>query len=177
MLAIVLGTAAVAYGLDLATKEWVLATMREGDVTQVLGELLQWHFVRNPGAAFSLAAGSTWIFTILAAAVAVFIVSQLRRIGSMRWALALGGVLGGTLGNLTDRIVRDPGLFVGHVVDFIQVWGFPAIFNVADIFIVSSMIAIVLLVLANVGLDGVRRTDEPEAEAAGPADETTQPDR
>ncbi|WP_404313133.1 signal peptidase II [Agrococcus terreus] len=174
MLGLVLGTAAVAYGLDLATKEWILATMREGERQPVLGELLQWHFVRNPGAAFSLAAGSTWIFTILAAAVAVFIVLQLRRIGSSRWALALGGVLGGTLGNLTDRLVREPGLFVGHVVDFIQVWGFPAIFNVADIFIVSSMIAIVLLVLANIGLDGVRRTDEPDAPSE-PAGDTTEP--
>ncbi len=174
MLGLVLGTAAVAYGLDLATKEWILATMREGERQPVLGELLQWHFVRNPGAAFSLAAGSTWIFTILAAAVAVFIVLQLRRIGSSRWALALGGVLGGTLGNLTDRLVREPGLFVGHVVDFIQVWGFPAIFNVADIFIVSSMIAIVLLVLANIGLDGVRRTDEPDT-SAEPAGDTTEP--
>ena len=165
MLGLVLGTAAVVWLGDLLTKEWVIANLAEGEQRPVLGELLQWHFVRNPGAAFSFAAGSTWIFTILAAAVVIFIVTQLRSIRSRLWAVAFGGLLGGTLGNLTDRLTREPGFFVGHVIDFIQVWGFPAILNIADIFIVSSMIGVVLLVLLNIGLDGVRRTDEPRAEA------------
>lgn len=164
-LGLVLGTAVVAWVLDFASKEWVIGSMAEGERREVLGELLQWHFVRNPGAAFSLAAGSTWIFTILAIGVTVFIVLQLRRIRSARWAAAFGGVLGGTLGNLTDRLTREPGFGVGHVIDFIQVWGFPAIFNIADIFIVSSMIGIVLLVLANIGLDGQRHTDQPKPAA------------
>lgn len=178
MLGLVLGTAVLVWVADLLSKEWVLAQMTEGEQRPVLGELLQWHFVRNPGAAFSFAAGSTWIFTILAAAVVVFIVTQLRSIRSRLWAVAFGGLLGGTLGNLTDRLTREPGFFVGHVIDFIQVWGFPAIFNVADIFIVSSMIGVVLLVLLNIGLDGVRRTDEPRADepARGDADaDATQP--
>ena len=162
MLGIVLGSAAAVWVGDLLSKEWVIATLAEGESREVLGEALQWHFVRNPGAAFSLAAGSTWIFTILAAVVVVFIATQLRRIRSPLWAAAFGGLLGGTLGNLTDRLTREPGFFVGHVVDFIQVRGFPAIFNIADIFIVSSMCLIVLLVLLNVGLDGVRHTDEPK---------------
>src|SRR5690606_30928567 len=71
MLGLVLGTALVVWVGDLLSKEWVLAQMTEGEQRPVLGELLQWHFVRNPGAAFSFAAGSTWIFTILAAAVVV----------------------------------------------------------------------------------------------------------
>ena len=176
MLGLVLGTAVVAWVADFLAKEWVIASMAEGEQRQVLGELLQWHFVRNPGAAFSLASGSTWIFTILAAAVAIFIITQLRRIRSVLWAAAFGGLLGGTLGNLTDRLTREPGFFVGHVVDFIQVWGFPAIFNVADIFIVGSMIGVVLLVLANIGLDGVRHTDEPKpARAASSDPDATQP--
>ncbi|MCH1883463.1 signal peptidase II [Agrococcus sp. ARC_14] len=170
MLGLVLGTAVVAWVVDFLSKEWVLASMAEGEQRQVLGEVLQWHFVRNPGAAFSLAEGSTWIFTILASAVVIFIVTQLRRIRSLRWAAAIGGLLGGVLGNLTDRLTREPGFFVGHVIDFIQVWGFPAIFNVADIFVVGSMIGVVLLVLANVGLDGIRRTDEPKAAASKDAD-------
>lgn len=177
MLGLVLGTAVVAWCLDLWSKEAVLGAMGEGEQRPVLGELLQWHFVRNPGAAFSLAAGSTWIFTILAIAVAVLIVSQLRRIRSPLWAAALGALLGGTLGNLTDRLAREPGFGVGHVVDFIQVQGFPAIFNVADIFIVSAMVGIVLLVLANVGLDGRRHpsasagdADAADAEARRPAE-------
>ncbi|MCR8671185.1 signal peptidase II [Agrococcus sp. HG114] len=161
MLGVVVGVAALVWLGDFLTKEWVIASMAEGERREVLGELLQWHFVRNPGAAFSLAAGSTWIFTILAAGVVVFIATQTRRIRSPLWAAAFGALLGGTLGNLTDRLTREPGFFVGHVVDFIQVWGFPAIFNIADIFIVSSMCLIVLLVLLNIGLDGHRHTDEP----------------
>ena len=82
-LGLVLGTALAVWLVDFLTKEWVIATMAEGERRLVLGELLQWHFVRNPGAAFSLAAGSTWIFTILAAAVVVFIILQLRRIRSI----------------------------------------------------------------------------------------------
>ena len=94
----------------------------------------------------------------------------------MLWAVAFGCLLGGTLGNLTDRLTREPGFFVGHVIDFIQVWGFPAIFNIADIFIVSSMIGVVLLVLLNIGLDGVRRTDEPKHEREVEVDrDATQP--
>jgi signal peptidase II len=175
MLGLVLGTAVVVWAADLLAKEWVLASMTEGEQRPVLGELLQWHFVRNPGAAFSFAAGSTWIFTILAAAVVVFIVTQLRSIRSPLWAIAFGGLLGGTIGNLTDRLTREPGFFVGHVIDFIQVWGFPAIFNIADIFIVSSMIGVVLLVLTNVGLDGVRRTDEPKRAPEDVDGDATQP--
>jgi signal peptidase II len=176
MLGIVLGAAVVVWVADLLAKEWVIAHMAEGEQRAVLGELLQWHFVRNPGAAFSFAAGSTWIFTILAAAVVVFIVTQLRSIRSVLWAVAFGCLLGGTLGNLTDRLTREPGFFVGHVVDYIQVWGFPAIFNIADIFIVSSMIGVVLLVLLNIGLDGVRRTDEPKRERGVEVDrDATQP--
>lgn len=172
MLGLVLGTAVVAWVADFLAKEWVLASMTEGEQRQVLGEVLQWHFVRNPGAAFSFAEGSTWIFTILAAAVVVFIVTQVRRIRSSLWAVAFGGLLGGTLGNLTDRLAREPGFFVGHVIDFIQVWGFPAIFNIADIFIVGSMIGVVLLVLANIGLDGARHTDEPKLAAEDDPDAT-----
>ncbi|SFS17659.1 signal peptidase II Aspartic peptidase. MEROPS family A08 [Agrococcus baldri] len=175
MLGLVFGTAVIAWVVDFLTKEWVLASMTEGEHRQVLGEILQWHFVRNPGAAFSLAEGSTWIFTILASAVVIFILTQVRRIRSLLWAAALGGLLGGTLGNLTDRLTREPGVFVGHVIDFIQVWGFPAIFNVADIFVVGSMIGVVLLVLANIGLDGVRHTDEPKRAAVDADPDATQP--
>jgi signal peptidase II len=113
--------------------------------------------VKNPGAAFSLATGQTWIFSIAAAAVVIAIVVFARRIRSFRWALMLGMLLGGTLGNLTDRLFREPGFGLGHVVDFIYLpWILPAIFNVADTFIVSSMGLLLLLTLLGVGLDGVR---------------------
>jgi signal peptidase II len=82
-----------------------------------------------------------------------------------------GLVLGGALGNLTDRLFREPGFGTGHVVDFIQVWGFPAIFNGADIAIVASMGLFILLSLRGVGLNGVRTpmvrtTSRPTADDA-----------
>lgn len=169
-IALLAAVAATVWIADFLIKEWVIASLPEGSRVQVLGELLQWHFVRNPGAAFSLASGMTWIFTILAAAVAVFIASQARKIRSSRWALVLGGLLGGVLGNLTDRVIREPSIFLGHVIDYIEVWGFPAIFNLADIFVVSAMGGFMLLVLRGIGLDGVRRTDEPTPDASTSSD-------
>ena len=164
------GIAAVVWGVDLLVKEWVLATLPEGRPVPVVGEVLQWHFVRNPGAAFSLAAGMTWIFTLISAVVAVGVLVVAFRVRSLPWAIVLGCLLGGVVGNLTDRIIREPGGLQGHVIDFIQVWGFPAIFNVADMFVVCAMGAFILLVLRGEGLDGVRRTDEPDAPSSADAD-------
>ena len=122
---------------------------------RVLNDVLQLHFVRNPGAAFSLASGSTWIFSIIAAAVVVFIVWFARRIRSVSWGLVFGLLLGGVLGNLTDRLLREPGFGVGHVVDFISTpWLLPAIYNVADMSIVTSMVIFMILTIRGIGLDG-----------------------
>ena len=89
------------------------------------------------------------------------------RVRSRLWAVALGLLLGGVLGNLTDRMFRAPGFPVGHVVDFINTpWMMPAIYNVADIFIVSMMIAVALLVLVGPHLDGTR----PRKDADGTVD-------
>ena len=119
--------------------------------------MLQLHFVRNPGAAFSLASGSTWIFSIIAAAVVVFIVWFARRIYALAWGLVFGLLLGGVLGNLTDRLLREPGFGLGHVIDFISTpWMLPAIYNVADIAIVSSMAIFMILTIRGIGLDGNR---------------------
>ena len=150
----------LAYAADQLTKAWVVATLTEGDYHQVLGELLQFVFVRNSGAAFSLASGSTWIFSIAASAVTVFIVVFAHRIRSIGWAVLFGMLLGGTLGNLTDRFFREPSFGLGHVIDFIQVWGFPAIFNVADIFIVVSMGLFIILTIRGVNIDGTRTVSE-----------------
>ncbi|MGO1404757.1 signal peptidase II [Agrococcus casei] len=165
------GVAALGWTADFLSKEWILANFAERESREVLGEALQFTFVRNPGAAFSFASGMTWIFTILAVAVTIGIIITARKLHSVGWALVLGGLLGGVTGNLYDRLTRWPGAFEGHVVDFIHVWGFPAIFNIADICIVVSMCGLVLLVLLNIGIDGQRHTDESEAdEAETPAD-------
>ncbi|NUL44875.1 signal peptidase II [Cellulosimicrobium funkei] len=155
---------AVGYVFDQLTKRWVETTMTEGQVTDVLEPLLRWHFIRNPGAAFSIGVEYTWIFTIIQSAVAIFVVVLLFRVRSTLWAVALGGLLGGVLGNLTDRLFRPPGFGVGHVVDFIALPNF-AIFNIADSLIVCSMIGIVLLMFRGVQLDGTRETPEKSSGA------------
>lgn len=147
--------AAVIYAADQLSKAWVVSTLPEGEVVPVWGDFLQFFFVRNSGAAFSMAAGSTWIFSILAVVVAVVIIVYARKIRSVAWAIVFGLLLGGTFGNLTDRLVRPPSFGFGHVIDFISTpWMMPAIYNVADIAIVSSMVLLVLLTLFGVQLDG-----------------------
>ncbi|WP_408640544.1 signal peptidase II [Salinibacterium hongtaonis] len=158
--------ALLVYVADQLSKAWVVANLDERTVNPVLGELLQFVFVRNPGAAFSLASGSTWIFSIAASLVTLFIILFAHRIRSIGWAVLFGMLLGGTLGNLTDRLFREPGFGVGHVIDFIQVWGFPAIFNIADIFIVSSMGLFIILTLKGIGMDGTRQTTEPKSDGS-----------
>jgi signal peptidase II len=151
--------AAVAYGLDQGSKYLVTTNLTVNETVPVLGDFLQLHYVTNPGAAFSFATGFTWVLSIVAVGAIVFIIGFAPRIRSLGWATMFGLVLGGAFGNVTDRLTRPPGFGVGHVIDFIQVWGFPAIFNVADIAVVSAMGLFLLLSLRNVGLDGVRRTD------------------
>lgn len=148
--------AIAALGLDQLTKAIVVDRLPPGEFVPVIGDLLGFRFVENPGAAFSLGSGATWLFAVIAIVVAVVIVVFARRIHSLAWATVLGLLLGGTLGNLVDRLVRAPGVGQGHVVDFIQIEGFPAVFNVADIAIVSSMVLFVLLTLRGVRLDGTR---------------------
>jgi signal peptidase II len=148
--------AAGVYGIDQGTKYLITQNLDIGDLVPVLGEVLQLHFVTNSGAAFSLISGFTWILSVVAVAVVVFIVIFAPRIRSLGWATMFGLVLGGALGNLTDRLFREPSFGQGHVIDFIQVWGFPAIFNGADIAVVSSMGLFILLSLRGVGLDGTR---------------------
>lgn len=143
----------------------------------VLGEFLQLYYVRNPGAAFSLGSEVTWIFTIALSVVAAVIIWKAFGLRSRLWAVVLGCLLGGVLGNLGDRLFRDPGFPVGHVVDMISMpWMMPAIFNVADVFIVTGMISVALLVVFGLRFDGSRERDhvvvetEEEAEAVAIAE-------
>lgn len=153
--ALALAIAAVGYGLDQLTK-WIVETrMYEGQSIDVLPPLLRWHFIRNPGAAFSIGTDVTWIFTLVMAAVVVYILVLLRKVASLIWAVALGALLAGAAGNLTDRLFREPSFGMGHVVDFIALPNF-AIFNVADSLIVCSMIGICLLMFRGINLDGTR---------------------
>lgn len=159
--------AVLVLAADQFTKQLALQDLPLEQPVPVIGDFLIFYLVKNPGAAFSLGEGVTWIFTIALAAVAVTIVWLAgTRVKSRLWAVALGLLLGGVLGNLTDRVLREPGFPVGHVIDFINTpWMMPAIYNVADIFIVSMMISIALLVLVGLHLDGTREVRKAAAEA------------
>lgn len=150
------------YLVDQIAKVLVVSNLYEGQQVQVLGQLLQFHFVKNPGAAFSIGSGSTWIFSIVGVGVLGFVIWYAPRIRSTAWAVLFGLLLGGLLGNLTDRLFREPGFGVGHVVDFLQIPLLPAIFNLADVAIVSSMVLFLILTLRGIGLDGRRADDEDE---------------
>jgi signal peptidase II len=170
MALVVLAIVAVCvYALDQFSKFLVTENLTQGQPVAVLGELFQFNFVKNPGAAFSLLSGTTWVFAIIATAVAVFIIVFAHRIRSLLWAVLFGLLLGGNLGNLTDRLFREPGFGVGHVIDFIQIYWFPAIFNVADMAIVFSMAIFIILTIKGIGLNGRRESDAQAA--AKPADE------
>jgi len=150
--------AATVLAADQLAKAAAIAGLPPERVVPILGDFLQFYLVRNPGAAFSLGEGVTWIFTIALAVVAVIILFlAVTRVRSRLWAVVLGLLLGGVLGNLSDRLLRAPGFPVGHVVDFISTpWMMPAIYNVADMFIVTMMISVALLVLLGLRLDGTR---------------------
>jgi signal peptidase II len=164
--------AAAAIAIDQFTKFLVVSNLQLGEVVPVVGDLIQFRFVKNSGAAFSIGNAYTWIFSILAAAVTVVIIWFARRIRSFGWAWVFGLLLGGTIGNLIDRLFREPGFGVGHVIDFLTIPLLPAIFNVADVCITSAMVLFLVLTLRGVGLDGTRGPKpEPavDGDAAQPA--------
>ncbi len=155
--------AVLAYAADLGSKQWALASLADGDVP-VLGDLLTFHLTFNPGAAFSTGTDFTIVFTALATIAVVVVLWLSRRVRSIGWALALGLLLGGVAGNLTDRLVRDPEPFHGHVVDFLMLPHWP-VFNVADMCINIAAGLIILQTFRGVALDGSRDRDRPDADS------------
>jgi signal peptidase II len=153
---LLLAVAAVVVALDQLTKAIALERLADGAPVHVLGDLLQFRLVFNPGAAFSFATGYTFVFTIIAAVVVVVILRVSRKLRSLPWALALGALLGGAIGNLLDRVFREPAVFQGHVVDFIELPNWP-VFNLADTAITCSAVAMVLLSLLGIEYDGSHR--------------------
>jgi signal peptidase II len=145
--------AAVVYALDQASKALAVARLEPGEPHALIGELLQLRLIRNAGAAFSVATGVTWVLTVVALVVVVVVLRSARRLGSIAWAVTLGLLLGGALGNLTDRLLRAPGFGRGHVVDFLDYGGL-FIGNVADIAIVVAALAVAVQAVRGVGLDG-----------------------
>ena len=174
--------APVVLAADIVTKVVAVAQLEGRAPVELLGGLVYLQLVRNPGAAFSFATGYTWLLTIIAIAVVVVIIRVSRRLRSTGWAVALGLVLGGALGNLTDRIFRAPGPLQGHVVDVVSVFAtdgrvFP-VFNLADSCIVTGGALLVLLALLGRELDGTRSgtrddDEEQDEDEAQPEEQAT----
>lgn len=175
VLAVLAGTAVGIVLIDQVTKAWAVTYLRpriesgEGPI-YIIDPLLRLTYVENTGAAWGMGAGYTWIFTIVAVVVGVVIVRFARTITSRAWALALGGLLGGLLGNLIDRLTRPPGPGLGSVVDFIGLPNFP-VFNVADIAITCSAVAMIILAWRGIPLsesepDGSSSDDSSSADSS-----------
>ncbi|MCA0297266.1 MAG: signal peptidase II [Actinobacteria bacterium] len=160
-----IGIGVVGYVVDLATKNLALANLDPQHPIPLLGGLVNLQLIRNPGAAFSMGENLTVVLSAvaLAALVAVlgWVVPRIRHVG---WAVAIGLLLAGITGNLSDRLFREPGPFRGHVVDFIQLPHF-AIVNVADIFITSAAVLVIWLsMITQVSLGGVRLKERPDTD-------------
>ncbi|NMR20598.1 signal peptidase II [Cellulomonas fimi] len=161
--------------VDQLTKLWAQRSLVPGDRTPLLGDLLGLTLVYNPGAALSIATGMTWVLTVVATVVVVVVIRASRRIGSRGWAVALGLLLGGALGNLVDRFAREPGFARGHVVDFLA-YGDLFVGNVADVAIVGAAGLIILLALRGIGLDGTREHAAPAHARPAPGREPSDGD-
>ena len=160
-LALVLVVALVVLALDIITKHVAVDRLSDRGPVEVIDGFLQLRLVRNPGAAFGFASGLTVVLSLVAAVVVVVILRAARSLRSAWWAVALGLVLGGAVGNLSDRTFRHPGLFRGHVIDFVELPHYP-VFNLADSCIVTGGALMVLLSVRGVRHDGRRIGGHPE---------------
>jgi signal peptidase II len=147
--------ALVLIAVDQFTKNLAISSLELGKNYEVIGEVLTWRLVYNDSAAFSIGFGYTWILAIISASATVVIIWFARRITSVSWQIMTGIFLAGVVGNLIDRLVREPSFGNGHVVDFIRIpFNFP-VFNLADIFIVSMAILAVIRVYRGETFGGV----------------------
>jgi len=164
-LALVYGTALAVLVADQITKSLVVARLGGNPPFELLGSFVRLRYTTNTGGAFSLLAGFPLFFAVMAVVVMVAISIYARRVDSP-WVLAtLGLLLGGAIGNFSDRLLRGPGLLHGEVIDFVDIGSFP-VFNVADSAITIGAILLAILVT-------FADQPGPAGEAAGPAGEVT----
>lgn len=151
--------------LDIVSTVIVLATLPHRPPVRLLSGVLILRLVRNGGAAFGIGPSMTIVYTIVAVGVIVYILRIAGRLRSAPWAVALGLLLGGAAGNLTDRIFFPPAPFEGQVVDWIKIPLLPAVFNLADAAITFAVVLLVLLAVFGARLDGAKAADEHPAGA------------
>ncbi len=147
--------AACVWILDQVTKVAAVAWIDDGDKITVIPDVFWLTVTRNAGAAFSTGTGFTIVLTLVAVVVVVVVLRLSAQLRDRWWALGLGLLLGGALGNLTDRIVREPAPLRGEVVDFLYLTHWP-VFNVADIALTFAAITIILRTWRGISLDGTR---------------------
>lgn len=155
-LGLLLSVAAVVLLVDVVTKVLAVRLLTPGQPVPIIGDTVTWTLVRNSGAAFSMATSYTWVLTLIASSVVLGIIWMSRRLVSPWWAVGLGMILGGALGNLVDRFFRAPGHLQGHVVDFLSIGWWP-VFNVADPAVVGGAILLVTLSVFGFDFDTVGR--------------------
>ncbi|WP_242887134.1 signal peptidase II [Actinomadura litoris] len=168
--------ALAALAADVLSKTIVVAALQNEEPIELLGGLLTLRETRNSGAAFSIGTGYTIVFTVIACGVVVAILRTARNLRSLPWAVCLGLLLGGAIGNLIDRLFRAPAPLKGHVVDWIQLPHYP-VFNLADSAIVCGGILAVVLAARGLQIDGTRLTgkEEPAGSPAGDAEPPAEP--
>jgi signal peptidase II len=149
------GVALAAYAIDLVTKLLAVARLTPGEPKNLVGSLLRLDLVRNPGAAFSTGTSYTLFLSVIALIAAGVVIRFGRRLGDSTWAVALGLLLAGVCGNLTDRVFREPGFLRGHVIDFLELPHWP-VFNAADMLIDAAVLLIVIQTWRGIGITGVR---------------------
>ena len=149
-LALLAFAASLVLAVDQVTKVLAVDALEGRGYIPLLGEYFGLVLVHNPGAAFGMASGATWLLALVTIVVIVAIIRLARSLTSRLWGVTLGLLLGGALGNLVDRLVREPGFLRGHVVDFLSYWDW-FVGNVADIAIVVA--AALMIVLTVLGVD------------------------
>jgi signal peptidase II len=151
--------AALALTVDQVTKVLAVHKLTDRAPVEVVGSFLQLRLLRNAGAAFSTGTSLTPVISVIALIAVVVVIVLASRVGHRGWALGLGLLLAGVTGNLVDRMLRAPGPFRGHVVDFFALPHWP-VFNVADICIDLAGAIFVILLIRGVRLDGSRHEEQ-----------------
>ncbi|WP_353113883.1 signal peptidase II [Microbacterium sp.] len=165
---IALGIAVVVVLIDQLSKVWAVAALADGRVVDVIGDAVRFQLAYNTGGAFSTGSGVTWIFTIVSGVAAVALAVFAWRVTSPGWAIGIGALLGGAVSHFGDRLLRGASLGNGHVVDFIDYFGW-FIGNVADIAIVLSVVYLFMLALRKVP---TRHDAHPQPEEPADAEES-----
>jgi signal peptidase II len=142
---IFLGLALAVVVIDQVTKSWIAATLAPGASMSIVGDSLRLINGQNNGALFGLFRDNAAIFGLISIVVVGLIVAYHARAGRSPYlSVALGLLLGGAVGNMTDR------LRLGYVVDFVDA-GIGSVrwytFNVADAAISCAILMLILLAI------------------------------